>query len=162
MTRRRPGARRIVLLVLLPILAFYLYITLAIAWALWRDGRVVSRGMALGLAVVDAVSVGLVAAELSFGRAVQSLSTAYDGAPADPDPDLDPDPGALPLPPAPNGRFDRAAADSAFEIVKARVQARPDDWRVWYELGLAYGDARDTARGRKAMRRAIELRAGEQ
>ncbi|MEP7054915.1 MAG: hypothetical protein ABI912_06675, partial [Actinomycetota bacterium] len=144
-----------VLLVLMPVLAFYLWVTLAIAWALFRDGRVVSRGMALALIALVAVSVGLVVAELRFGRAVQALSAAYDAEPVNATSDVPP------LPLAPSGRPDRAAADAAFERVRLRVEAAPEDWRAWYELGLAYGDARDTARGRRAMRRAIGLKAGD-
>lgn len=145
--------RRLVLLVIVPILGFYLCVTLAIAVALWRDGRAVSRGLALGLLVVDIVSAGLVVAELRFGRQVEALSRAYDATAPDPAGD------GGPLPLAPSGHPDRAAADAAFEAVKARVEERPDDWRGWYELGLAYGDSRDSARGRRAMRRAIALRA---
>jgi cytochrome c-type biogenesis protein CcmH/NrfG len=153
--RRRLGARRFVQLVLMPVLAFYLWVTVAIAWALFRDGRIASRGMALALMVLVGVSIGLVVAELRFGRQVEALSAAYDAEPAAAGRD------AAPLPLAPSGRPDRAAADDAFEQVRVRVEERPDDWRAWYELGLAYGDARDTARGRRAMRRAIALRTGD-
>ena len=50
-----------------------------------------------------------------------------------------------------------ADPDAAFELRKAEVEAAPDDWRAWYRLAVAYGDARDTARGRRAMRKAIAL-----
>jgi cytochrome c-type biogenesis protein CcmH/NrfG len=155
--RGRFGARRLVLLVLTPILAFYFYVTLSIAWGLLRDGRLASRGMALGLIALVAVSVGLIVAELRFGQQVQALSTAYDAIPGDSAEDED-----APLPLAPSGRPDRDAADAAFDRVRVRVEQQPDDWRAWYELGLAYGDARDTARGRRAMRHAISLRSGDQ
>lgn len=155
--RKRFGARRFVLLVLMPILAFYVLVTLTIARALLRDSRIASRGMALGLISTVVLSVGLVAVELRFGRRMQALSTAYDATAADAAID-----GDSPLPLAPSGRPDREAADAAFETVRSRVEQRPDDWRGWYELGLAYGDAGDTARGRKAMRRAIALRMGQQ
>jgi cytochrome c-type biogenesis protein CcmH/NrfG len=145
----------VVLLVLTPILAFYLYVTLAIAWALLRDGRVASRGIAAGLMILVAVSIGLVVAELRFGWQVQALSAAYDDEPAA----ATTQSGPLPL--AAGGRPDRDAADAAFERVRSRVEEQPTDWRAWYELGLAYGDARDSTRGRRAMRRAIELRIGD-
>lgn len=153
--RARFGARGLVLVVLLPILAFYLFVTLRIAWNLLRDDRLPARGIGLGLIVTVIVSAGLILAEIRFGLAVQALSTAYDAAPGRAGVD------ELPLPLAPSGRPDREAADAAFEVVRARAQERPDDWRSWYELGLAYADARDNVRGRKAMKRAVTLRAGE-
>jgi cytochrome c-type biogenesis protein CcmH/NrfG len=139
--------------VLTPILVFYLCVVLAIAWALLRDGRLASLGIAVGLIALVGVSVALVVAELRFGWRVQALSAAYDAEPAAVVGD------GAPLPLAPSGRPDRDAADAAFERVRSRVQEAPGDWRAWYELGLAYGDARDTARGRLAMRRAIALRS---
>lgn len=155
---RRLGARRLVLLVLTPILLFYCYVILAIAWSLFTDGRFAARGTALALVVLVAVTVGLVVAEVQFGRRAEGLAKEYDAslgaAPADGD-------GVERLPLAPSGRPDRDAADAAFDRVSERVKQAPDDWRAWYELALAYGDARDTTRGRRAMRRAIELRAGQ-
>ncbi|MFB4197760.1 hypothetical protein [Streptomyces carpaticus] len=71
--------------------------------------------------------------------------------------------GGLPvddLPRTPSGRVERAAADAAFAARKAEAEARPGDWRCWFRLALAYHDARDTPRARKAMEHAIALRAG--
>ncbi|MDQ1710120.1 MAG: hypothetical protein QOG49_1505 [Frankiaceae bacterium] len=155
MSRGRFGARRLVLLVLTPILAFYLFIPLRIAWSLARDGRAVSIAIAVALVALVGVSLWLVVAELRFGRQVETLSRAYDAAPA-----AAADTRA-PLPLTPSGRPDRDAADEAFDEARARVEQQPGDWRAWYELGLAYADARDSARGRSAMRRAISLRTGE-
>ena len=39
----------------------------------------------------------------------------------------------------------------------AAVEAAPEDWRAWYRLAVAYGDARDPSRGRRTMRKAIAL-----
>jgi cytochrome c-type biogenesis protein CcmH/NrfG len=71
--------------------------------------------------------------------------------------------GGLPvddLPRTPSGRIDQAAADAAFARWQAETEASPQDWRCWFRLAVAYHDARDTPRARKAMRHAIELRAG--
>lgn len=73
--------------------------------------------------------------------------------------------GGLPvddLPRAPSGRVDRDAADAVFAERRKEVEASPGDWRTWFRLAVAYHDARDTARGRHAMRRAIDLHAGKQ
>ena len=64
-----------------------------------------------------------------------------------------------------SGRLEKADADRVFEGRRAEVEADPDDWRAWWRLAAAYGDARDSRRGRRAMRRAVSLeraaRAGE-
>ena len=57
----------------------------------------------------------------------------------------------------PGGRIDRDSADEVFTRRKAETEASPDDWRSWFRLAIAYHDARDTPRARKAMQRAIAL-----
>ncbi|MFJ4780413.1 hypothetical protein [Streptomyces sp. NPDC088762] len=56
-----------------------------------------------------------------------------------------------------SGRIDRDAADEAFARRKAETEDAPGDWRAWFRLAVAYHDARDTPRARKAMQRAIAL-----
>ncbi|ANW17765.1 hypothetical protein [Streptomyces clavuligerus] len=58
----------------------------------------------------------------------------------------------------PGGRIDRDAADRVFALRRAETERSPDDWRCWFRLAVAYHDARDTPRARKAMQRAITLR----
>ncbi|MFR9674659.1 hypothetical protein [Streptomyces sp. TR06-5] len=60
----------------------------------------------------------------------------------------------------PSGRIDRASADAVFAARKAEAEREPDDWRTWFRLAVAYHDARDTPRARKAMQRAIALHDG--
>ncbi|MDT0395980.1 MULTISPECIES: hypothetical protein [Streptomyces] len=57
----------------------------------------------------------------------------------------------------PSGRVDRDSADAVFARRKAETEDAPDDWRSWFRLAVAYHDARDTPRARKAMQRAITL-----
>ncbi|MEV0600657.1 tetratricopeptide repeat protein [Streptomyces sp. NPDC050315] len=61
----------------------------------------------------------------------------------------------------PSGRVDRDAADEVFERRRAEAEAAPEDWRAWFRLAIAYHDARDTPRARKAMQRAISLHDGK-
>ena len=61
---------------------------------------------------------------------------------------------------APSGRVDRESADEVFALRKAETEDAPDDWRSWFRLAVAYHDARDTPRARKAMQRAIALHDG--
>lgn len=60
----------------------------------------------------------------------------------------------------PGGRIDRDSADAVFARRRAEAEAHPEDWRSWFRLAVAYHDARDTPRARKAMQRAIALHAG--
>ncbi|MGR3935571.1 hypothetical protein [Streptomyces sp. BRA346] len=61
----------------------------------------------------------------------------------------------------PGGRIDRDSADAVFAKRRAETEAAPEDWRSWFRLAIAYHDARDTARARKAMQRAIALHDGK-
>ncbi|TQK51477.1 hypothetical protein FBY35_1878 [Streptomyces sp. SLBN-118] len=61
----------------------------------------------------------------------------------------------------PGGRIDRDAADEIFAKRRAETEVSPDDWRCWFRLAVAYHDARDTPRARKAMQRAITLHDGQ-
>ncbi|AJE81923.1 hypothetical protein SLNWT_1547 [Streptomyces albus] len=57
----------------------------------------------------------------------------------------------------PSGRIDRDSADAVFARRKAEAERSPEDWRCWFRLAVAYRDARDTPRARRAMQRAIAL-----
>jgi hypothetical protein len=61
------------------------------------------------------------------------------------------------LPTTSSGRVDRDAADALFAKRKAEVEANPEDWRAWFVLATAYDAARDSQRGRRAMRKAVAL-----
>ncbi|MFF7205937.1 MULTISPECIES: tetratricopeptide repeat protein [unclassified Streptomyces] len=60
----------------------------------------------------------------------------------------------------PGGRIDRDSADAVFARRRAETEDSPGDWRCWFRLAVAYHDARDTPRARKAMQRAIALHDG--
>ncbi len=60
----------------------------------------------------------------------------------------------------PNGRIDRDSADEVFARRRTETEAAPEDWRAWFRLAVAYHDARDTPRARRAMQRAIALHDG--
>ncbi|MEV4190647.1 hypothetical protein [Streptomyces toxytricini] len=55
------------------------------------------------------------------------------------------------------GRIRRDSADEVFARRKAETEDEPGEWRNWFRLAVAYHDARDTPRARKAMQRAIAL-----
>ncbi|WP_151775561.1 hypothetical protein [Streptomyces abyssomicinicus] len=109
--------------------------------------------VALGAAVLVLPLVGLwfLWANTRFAQRANALAAELDAE------------GGLPvddLKRTPSGRIDRDAADAAFARRKAETEAAPEDWRAWFRLAVAYHDARDTARARKAMQRAIQLHDG--
>lgn len=144
---------RTVVLLLVAVLGFYLYVLGDRAVLLIAQRTPVSIGLGLAVLVLPLLGVVLVAGELRFGQATERLGRRLAAA------------GELPaetdLVRTAGGRVDRAAADGVFQVRRAEVEATPGDWRAWYRLGLAYGDAGDTARGRRAMRRAIALERAE-
>jgi hypothetical protein len=129
-------ARRTAVLLVLAV-AYYTFVIGSRAVTLLGDPRLAFRGLGVGLLLLAAVGVALVAAEVRFGTASQRLARLR-GADAPP-------------------RRTQEEADAAFDGVQAAVEAAPEDWRAWYDLALAYADARDPRRGRSAMRRAIAL-----
>jgi hypothetical protein len=136
--------------VLVVVLAVYLLLAGDRALILLRTGKPLLVLLAFAVLVVPVVGAVLVAFEVRFGRATQRLGEQLGregGLPADD------------LPRRPSGRVDRKAADAAFAVRRAEVEAAPEDWRGWFRLGIAYDDAGDRRRGRAALRRAIALHA---
>jgi hypothetical protein len=120
---------------------------------LFRTGSL--TGALLGVAVLLLVLVGLllVAGEVRLGLGSARLARLLtdEGDPGEP----------VDLPRTPSGRLTREAAQELFDRRKAETEAAPQDWRAWWRLAAAYGEARDTSAGRRAMRKAIALeRAG--
>jgi hypothetical protein len=140
-------ARRVVVLL---VFAFGVYVLLLgeRAVALLRDPRLVLKVLGVGVLLLPVVGVVMVVKELRFGQEAERLAgrLAAEGVDV-----------REPLPRTPGGRVVRDAADEAFSRRRAEVEADPGDWRNWYRLGVAYGDARDKPRGRQALRRAIDL-----
>jgi hypothetical protein len=109
-----------------------------------------ARGLGAGVALLPVVGVVVVVREVQFGRATTRLGRQLP--PDDPAGDA-----PSPVRRRPSGRIDRAAADEIFDQWRSDVEAHPRDWRAWYRLAVAYGDAGDIRRGRRAMRHAIAL-----
>jgi len=60
----------------------------------------------------------------------------------------------------PSGRPVRSSADSVFDEYRIKAQNSPEDFHVWFDLGLAYDATGDRRRARAAMRKALELSKG--
>lgn len=139
-TRRRRGLRsRDVVVLLVVVLACYLVLIGARGISLLGDHRWIVKGLGVGVLLLPLVGVAIVVAELRFGRATERLAKVLGDDPCPEAESQDP--------------------DQAFALRQAQVEATPDDWQAWYRLAIAYGDARDTARGRRTMRKAIAMQS---
>ena len=118
--------------------------------SLLSSGELVQVGVGIGVLLLVAVGVVLVIGEVRLGAASARLAKVLEaegGLPYDP-PDVTR---------SASGRLDRTDADRVFAQRRAEVEAAPQEWRAWWRLAAAYGDARDPRRGRRAMRKAVSL-----
>lgn len=143
---------RTVALLLSAVVVFYFLVLGDRGLTMVKDGRPAFVLLGIGVLLLPVVGVWVLWHELSFGSSTQRLSAELETE------------GGLPvddLPRTEKGRIDRSAADAAFAVRKTEVEAAPEDWRSWFRLAVAYGDAGDTARGRRAMRAAIRLHSAK-
>jgi len=120
------------------------------AVSLLVSGDLVLVGIGVGLMIFVVIGLLLVAGEVRLGAASERLARqleAEGGLPYDP-------PGVTRRA---SGRLDKDDADAIFADRRRDVEAAPEDWRAWWRLASAYGEARDPRRGRRAMRRAVSL-----
>jgi cytochrome c-type biogenesis protein CcmH/NrfG len=140
---------RIVVGVLTAVLIVYFWLLADRAVALIASGTAAGAALGIGVLLLPIIGAVLVAWELRFGWRTQVLARRLAAQ------DLLPDDSELPR--RASGRVQREAADAHFEVVRAEVEAAPDDWRGWYRLAHAYDLSGDRKRARAAMRHAIEL-----
>lgn len=135
------------------VLLVYLVLMGGRAITMISSGEPVFLVLGLAILVLPVLGAVLVVDQLRFGASTERLARRLD------------DEGALPdvshLPRRPSGRVEREAADEWFDAKQAELEASPDDWRRWFALAQAYDLAGDRNRGRKAMRKAIELERAE-
>ncbi|SFR97615.1 hypothetical protein SAMN04487783_0122 [Agrococcus baldri] len=147
-TAARTGTARALALVMAAALALYVVVAGGLAIGFLLTGTPLSIVVGVALAIFTIVGAWALASELVFGirldRAVRALA-AEGGMPA-------------PLPATASGRADKAAAEGAFPVAKADVEAHPESWQSWLRLSMAYDAARDRKRARMAARKALELR----
>ncbi|NJQ02214.1 hypothetical protein [Streptomyces zingiberis] len=137
--------------VLAAVLCVYFVLAGGRGLALIGQGTAVTVALGLSVLVMPVIGAWFLWQTTRFARDADRLAAelaAEGGLPVD---DLER---------TASGRIDRAAADAAFARRKTEAEAAPDDWRVWFRLAVAYRDARDTPRARRAMQRAIALRHG--
>lgn len=145
---KRWSGARIGVYVLLALIVIYLVAIGGMVWGLVTSGTVIGTLMGAALIVFPLMGVVFIWKDVRFASKGDELLTKMADA------------GELPvddLPKRPSGRPVREIADDEFPRWKAEVEANPDDYRAWARLALAYRASGDTARARKAMRKAIEL-----
>ncbi|WP_127357928.1 tetratricopeptide repeat protein [Actinacidiphila soli] len=117
-----------------------------------QDGRPVTVVLGIAVLVLPLIGLWFLWQTTAFARNANRLAKELEAE------------GGLPvdeLVRTPSGRIDRDSADVVFAKRQAETEAAPDDWRTWFRLAVAYFDARDTPRARKAMQRAIALHDGK-
>ncbi len=118
------------------------------AWSLFESGDPVAIALGLAIIAIPILGIWMLYREVTFGFGMQAMGRTLaleGGLPTDD------------LPKTPSGRADRDAADARFALRQSEVEQNPHDWRVWYRLALAYDDARDRKRARRAMRQALAI-----
>ncbi|OIV36402.1 hypothetical protein BIV57_16490 [Mangrovactinospora gilvigrisea] len=141
--------QRITFAVLSLALVFYFVLAGDRGVVLIRDGRPVVVAFGVAVLILPVIGAWFLWRVVDFGFRSEALARELEAE------------GGLPvdeLRRTPAGRIDRGSADEVFAKRKAEAEAAPEDWRNWFRLAIAYNDARDTPRARKAMQHAIRLR----
>ncbi|MGW1545110.1 hypothetical protein ACWCPM_33695 [Streptomyces sp. NPDC002309] len=139
-------------LVTAAVLVFYFVLVGSRGVLLIRTGTVVTVTFGVAVLILPVIGLWFLWKNTQFVRRANALAAELDAE------------GGLPvdeLKRLPSGRIDRDSADEVFTRRKAETEAASEDWRTWFRLAVAYQDARDTPRARKAMQRAIALHEGE-
>lgn len=130
------------------VLVFYFALVGSRGVLLIAHGTPVTVAFGLAVLVLPLIGLWFLWKNTQFVRRANQLAAQLDAE------------GGLPvdeLRRTPSGRIDRDSADEVFARRKAETEAAPEDWRTWFRLAVAYHDARDTPRARRAMQRAIVL-----
>jgi cytochrome c-type biogenesis protein CcmH/NrfG len=130
------------------VLVFYFVLVGSRGVMLIETGTPVTVVFGLAVLILPVIGLWFLWKNTQFVRRANQLAAELDAE------------GGLPvdeLKRTPAGRIDRDSADEVFARRKAETEAAPDDWRSWFRLAVAYHDARDTPRARKAMQQAITL-----
>ncbi|MET8569191.1 hypothetical protein [Streptomyces sp. NPDC004783] len=130
------------------VLVFYFALVGSRGVMLIEAGTPLTVALGVAVLILPVIGVWFLWKNTQFVRRANQLAAELDAE------------GGLPvdeLRRTPSGRIDRDSADEVFARRKAEAEAAPDDWRSWFRLAVAYQDARDTPRARKAMQRAIAL-----
>ncbi|MGZ0711200.1 tetratricopeptide repeat protein (plasmid) [Coraliomargarita sp. W4R53] len=130
------------------LLLLYIVLVGQRTWLLLISGDAVATVMGVALVILPAVAMWALGRELWFGARADQLGRRLEQDEALPSESV-----AV----RPSGRVVREDADALFPHYRSAAEANPDDWAVWFRLGLAYDASGDRRRAREAIRRAIRL-----
>ncbi|MEU5144873.1 MULTISPECIES: hypothetical protein [unclassified Streptomyces] len=139
---------KITYLVTAAVLVFYFALVGSRGVLLIKTGTLLTVTFGVAVLILPVIGLWFLWKNTQFVRRANQLAAELDAE------------GGLPvdeLKRTPSGRVDRESADAVFARRKAETEDSPGDWRTWFRLAVAYHDARDTPRARKAMQRAIAL-----
>ncbi|MGW2916012.1 hypothetical protein ACWC9X_36980 [Streptomyces asoensis] len=134
------------------VLVFYFVLVGSRGVMLIQTGTLLTVTFGVAVLILPVIGVWFLWKNTQFVRRANALAAELDAE------------GGLPLDElkrTAGGRVDRDSADEVFARRRTETEAAPDDWRTWFRLAVAYHDARDTPRARKAMQRAIRLHDGK-
>ncbi|MEX2983947.1 hypothetical protein [Streptomyces sp. C36] len=143
---------KIVYFALAAVLAVYFVLVGSRGVMLIEQGTVITVAFGLAVLVLPFIGAWFLYQTTKFARDANRLARELEAE------------GGLPvdeLERTPGGRIDRDSADAVFAKRRSETERAPGDWRSWFRLAVAYHDARDTPRARKAMQRAIALHDGK-
>ncbi|MEU5053271.1 hypothetical protein [Streptomyces sp. NPDC021096] len=143
---------KVVYFALAAVLAVYFVLVGSRGVMLIQQGTVVTVAFGVAVLVLPFIGAWFLYQTTKFARDADRLARELEAE------------GGLPvdeLVRTPSGRIDRDSADAVFDKRRAETERAPGDWRSWFRLAVAYHDARDTPRARKAMQRAIALHDGK-
>lgn len=130
------------------VLVFYFVLVGSRGVLLIKHGTLLTVTFGVAVLILPVIGIWFLWKNTQFVRKANALAAELDAE------------GGLPvddLARTPSGRIDRDSADAVFARRREETEDTPDDWRCWFRLAVAYQDARDTPRARKAMQRAIAL-----
>ncbi|MGW2486460.1 hypothetical protein ACWCV9_04465 [Streptomyces sp. NPDC001606] len=143
---------KITYLVTAAVLVFYFVLVGSRGVLLIQSGTLLTVTFGVAVLILPVIGLWFLWKNTQFVRRANQLAAELDAE------------GGLPvdeLRRLPSGHIDRDSADEVFARRKAETESSPEDWRCWFRLAVAYHDARDTPRARKAMQRAIALHDGK-
>jgi cytochrome c-type biogenesis protein CcmH/NrfG len=143
---------RIGVAIMAALLLLYIVLVGQRAYLLLTSGDALGIGMGVALVVLPLVAVWALGRELWFGWRAEQLGKRLEREGGLPDEQIEV---------RPSGRPVREDADALFPLYRAQAEERPDDWRSWFRLGIAYDGAGDRRRAREAVRKAIALETAE-
>jgi hypothetical protein len=110
----------------------------------------IAKAMGVFILVLPVFGLVGIFLELRFGLRVERLAKQVEAEGVWPIRDI---------PMRPSGRPEKAAADKEFERIREELDKAPEDWRSWFNLGIAYDACGDRRRARASMRKALVLKA---